>query len=279
VTPCRALIGSLIDYAGLFPPSALPMAKAVELYSRYKSSPEQWILGRFVVPVARLDEFEAYAPANAGWRLSVLAGANLEADLERIARFRRMNIDVIEIKASDAAQIESAARRLPNGLTPYFEVSDVALIETIGRAGARAKIRTGGITPEAFPEAGHIARFIGACARSGTPFKATAGLHHPLRCYRALTYSSGGPSGWMYGFLNVFIAAVLARMGLAEADTIPLLLEESIEAFSFGDGSITWRGHAATTNDIAAARSGFAISFGSCSFEEPVNDLRALHLL
>ena len=46
----------LVDYAGLFPPAALAMAEAARRYAAYLGSPEAWMLGRFVVPVERLDE-------------------------------------------------------------------------------------------------------------------------------------------------------------------------------------------------------------------------------
>jgi hypothetical protein len=153
------------------------------------------------------------------------------------------------------------------------------LSPSIRSFGARAKIRTGGVTPEAFPNARFIADFLAACAKAGTPFKATAGLHHPLRCFRPLTYSADGPSGWMFGFLNVFLAAGLARNGVAPEDLVPLLLEESIDRICFAHDHIAWNGHTLTTAAISAMRAEFAISFGSCSFEEPVSDLKLLHLL
>ena len=146
-------------------------------------------------------------------------------------------------------------------------------------AGARAKIRTGGITPEAFPRAAEIAKFLLTCAEHNVPFKATAGLHHPLRCHRPLTYSPDGPSGWMFGFLNVFLAAALARQGLSQDLLEQLLLEESPRALQLSDAQITWAGHTLNVEEIAAARREFAISFGSCSFEEPVADLKSLGLL
>jgi hypothetical protein len=187
-----------------------------------------------------------------------------------------MSIDMIELKAADETQIDRAARALPGGLTPYFEISDVDLLPAIRAAGARAKIRTGGVTPEAFPPAENIARFLAGCAKTEVAFKATAGLHHPLRCHRPLTYSPDGPSGWMFGFLNVFTAAVLAHKGLDSEAIEPLLTEESL---SFTDDAISWSGHRITAAEITTARHTFAISFGSCSFEEPVADLKALRLL
>jgi hypothetical protein len=274
VSPLRALLENLIDYAGLFPPSALHMARAVENYQRYRESPESWMLARFVVPVSRLDEFEATLSGQVPL-VSALIGADLESDLDRIER-SPVPIDTIEMKASDADYIESAVRRIRRHITPYFEISDVSLVPAIRSTGARAKIRTGGVTPEAFPPAAHIAQFLEICAATGTPFKATAGLHHPLRCYRPLTYSADGPSGWMFGFLNVFIAAVLARKGISVER---VLTEESVSAFRFAGHAIEWSGHTISTEEIVSARREFAISFGSCSFEEPVADLRALKLL
>jgi hypothetical protein len=256
MTPIRALLENLIDYAGLFPPSALPMAAAAANYQRYRQSAEQWMLARFVVPVSRLDEMEA-AWTGPAPLVSALIGNDVEADLARIAK-SPLPIDTIELKAAQFGPI-------PRHLTPYVELTDLSMIPALRAAGARAKIRTGGVTPEAFPAASAVAAFITACARENVPFKATAGLHHPLRCYRPLTYESGGPSGWMFGFLNVFVAATLARKGVTELE--PVLLAE------------TFDDHGLTAEDFASARREFAISFGSCSFEEPVADLRALGLL
>jgi len=258
------LLESLIDYAGLFPPAALPMPKAIENYSRYRQSPEAWMLAKFIVPVARLDELEQCA-AGAQFPMSVLASADLAADLERISR-SRTPIDTIELKASNAAHIESAMRLIPANITAYFEVSDLSLIPSVAAIGARAKIRTGGITPEAFPDAAFVAQFLAACAKADVAFKATAGLHHALRCFRPLTYSADGPSGWMFGFLNIILAAELARDGRPATELDTVLLAETI-------------GKLGLSGEKLGENRGFLISLGSCSFEEPVADLRALNLL
>jgi hypothetical protein len=266
VSALRSLLENLIDYAGLFPPAALPIQEALSNYARYCSSPDSWMLARFVLPAARLHECTTSIP------VSALIGPDLDADLDRISR-SPFRIDTVELKTT---QIETAMSRIPSQVTPYFEITDLSLIPAIAAAGARAKIRTGGITAEAFPSAAAIAQFLVACAQHRTPFKATAGLHHPLRCYRPLTYSAGGPSGWMFGFLNVFLAAALARREVATEVLEQLLVEESPNAFKFGGDRIAWSGHMLATEEIAATRREFAISFGSCSFEEPVADLKAI---
>jgi len=252
------------------------MPKAIDTYSAAKSSPEAWMVARFVIPVARLDEFEESAPAHiTDWTLSALAGGNLETELARIKQFNDRNrgrfvIDTIEIKANDVAEVESKSRMIPERLTVYLEVASAELVKAVNDVGARAKIRTGGITPEMFPPAAQIAALIDACAQTGTAFKATAGLHHPLRCHRPLTYSADGPSGWMYGFLNILASAIFAQSGGRAKELEPLLLAETSGALRLDE---------IEPDEAAGMRRDFFMSIGSCSLDEPVTDLKALHLL
>jgi len=227
----RVLLDHLIDYAGLFPPAALSMQDAVRNYARYREGDHAWILGKFVVPAARMKEVPADFP------LSILG--------------------VDEVKADE---IERAA--------PDAFVEGVPLDE-IQRRGLRAKIRTGGVTPDAFPPIDDVATFIRACVAKGIAFKATAGLHHPLRCVKALTDEPNAPIGTMHGFLNVFLAAAMPDH--AEA----ILAETDPRAFAFDDGGAAWRDHRVSVEDLATMRE-LAISFGSCSFEEPIGDLQQL---
>ena len=250
----RAFFEALIDYAGLFPPAQLPMREAAANYARYRESPESWMLAKFVVPIARANDVDLTFP------LSVLSSGDFAADAQLLEKLP--NAGAIEIKTSHASQIESAMWSLPKNIDKYFEITDLSLIPVIADYSARAKIRTGGVTPDAFPSAEYIAQFLIACARENVAFKATAGLHHPLRCYRPLTYSSDAPAGWMYGFLNVFAAAALARDASID-DLRPVLLAENLDGIP----------------QAAMRQRGLAISFGSCSFEEPVADLKALGIL
>ena len=189
-------------------------------------------------------------------------------------------IDVAELKASTPGEIESQRAELPRFFTAYFEIpitGDVSpLVKSIARVQSRAKVRTGGVTPDAFPPANEIVDFIAACRRETVPFKATAGLHHPIRATYRLTYEPESPSGTMYGFLNVFMAAALIHGGASSESALQLMGEEDPSAFSFTDDAITWRGKRIGAEQIQASRAELAISFGSCSFREPVDEIASL---
>ncbi|MGH9755049.1 MAG: hypothetical protein ACREA2_19910 [Blastocatellia bacterium] len=299
----RDLLSGLIDYAGLFPPAALDMPAATRKYAEYRESEYCWALGRFVLPVARLDEFEKAAEGvlpDGGWeggdfwRLSALGGAELSSDLNRIAEFNKKYatldsyegvaiIDTIEIKAALPADIENATKLMPAKLTPYFEIpigdDPTELIKSIAETEARAKIRTGGVTADAFPSSFDLARFIKICAEEDVPFKATAGLHHPMRSVNKLTYAPDSASAMMHGFLNVFLAAAFAQSGMDVDRLVELLEEKSPEAFQFDSGGVTWRDELIVRGQLRNSRNLLAIAFGSCSFEEPIEDLKKIGLL
>jgi hypothetical protein len=205
----RELLRGLIDYAGLFPPASLDVPDAVRNYRAYRSGPHAWMLGRFVVPAARVAEIPAEFP------MSVIAP------------------DKKSERAGDIEYIEIPVTADPAGMS------------------ARAKIRTGGSTADAFPTAEDLAGFLHRAAAARVAFKATAGLHHPL------------PSPPMHGFVNVFLAACRVWHGASEADALATLRETSIR-FDL------------TPDQIRDAHANFAISFGSCSFEEPIEDLKEL---
>ncbi|MHB8839090.1 MAG: hypothetical protein ACYC7F_09090 [Gemmatimonadaceae bacterium] len=282
----RAVLTGRIDYAGLFPPAALSMADAVANYAAYRDSPDGWALARFVVPVVRLEEFEAAAEPHlhgAPWRLSVLAQAS-EADVIGAFNARMEGLALADTVESRAASVDDV-----HALTPLASIATVyvelpvhedpeRLIAAVASRGLRAKIRTGGVTADAFPTPAQVARFLAACARHGVMLKATAGLHHPLRGDYALTYAANTPRGTMFGYLNVFLAASFARQGMAEADLVPLLELRDASALQFSDEGVTWRGQLLSSATLAADRAGFAVSFGSCSFREPLDDLSALPL-
>jgi hypothetical protein len=286
-------LANLIDYAGLFPPAELDMRAAAQEYARARRSPEAWMLGRFVVPASRLDELTEAAGAflAAGdhpWRLAVLLGADPRSEAAAIVALNerlsiRMAAETVELRASTPREVDGVLASLPAEAIAYVELPTTAdlvpLLKAVSSRGARAKMRTGGVTPQAIPPPDAVARFVVACAGAGVAFKATAGLHHPVRSLRPLTYAANGPRAVMHGFLNVFAAAALAREGGSPSDVEKLLREEDRDAFAFHDDGLTVGSLRLTASSLVAARSGFALSFGSCSFAEPVSALEGLGIL
>jgi hypothetical protein len=288
----RSLLRGLIDYAGLFPPAGLAMDAVVRNYDSYSNGEHAWMLGRLIVPAARLEEY-AEAVRNTGidanaWSLSVLAAAG---DAATIARFNTGadesgaagsgSIDVLEIKAAHAREIQDAAQAFGRNYQLYFETPPEkwhSLLQATAVAKGRAKIRTGGEVASAIPEESRVLEFLRIASERRLAFKATAGLHHPLRAMQRLTYKPDSPTGVMHGFLNVFCAAVLLwHEPDRRQEAAWMLGERDADAITM-DEAMTWHnsGVTLTTQQIEGAREQFCISFGSCSFTEPIEDLRNL---
>lgn len=292
----RALLTRAIDYAGLFPPSAVSMPEAVLNYATYRNSNYSWMLGRFVVTAARLDEFIESArdfisrdSGDSAWRVSVVVGGEVTAAINQIKEFNArygpgVLCDMLEIKADSKGVIDNAVISLPGGVTAYFELGlDAELPEMVSHLavhGQRAKIRTGGVTADAFPAAAAVIRFVRTCLAANVPFKATAGLHHPIRCFKPLTYEADSAKGTMHGFLNLFLMTGFAREGYRPTLLEDVMEEEFDEVFRFENQSVTWRDEFSLgLSQIENVRSKGIQSFGSCSFDEPVADLQRLGIL
>jgi hypothetical protein len=226
-----ALLTNVVDYAGLYPPASLPLAEVLTNYGRILRSPEAWMLNRLVLPSEHLGKVSL----GESWRVTLL----VEAEPGPLPP----QVETLETKAG---------RRL--SLPTYCEVP----LDDI--EDGYAKIRTTN------PSSDGLAEILAAAATRHLPFKATAGLHHPIRTS-------------MHGFLNVFVAATFAYLGMDRGMLTNLLNETDPQAFDFQNDSLRWRDWRASTADVARARREFAHSFGSCSFDEPVNDLRALGLM
>ncbi|HUF65725.1 MAG TPA: hypothetical protein VMM17_07080 [Gemmatimonadaceae bacterium] len=295
----RALLTRIVDYAGLFPPAQLGMKEAVGSYAGYLAGPHRWMLGRFVVPAVRLDEFEAAAarhfPRGQGsqpWQLSALVGIDVRADVDRMLRFNCSHwegsatghavIDAAELRVAEPGEIEALASELPRNFRYFFEhplePDPEPFIAAAGRAGAGVKARTGGVTAAAFPGTGAVARFLAACVGAGVRFKVTAGLHHPVRGEYRLTYERDAPCGTMLGYLNVFLAAAALAAGESIASAHALLERSDLEGLAFEPEGVRWGDLAISGGAIERARE-LAVAFGSCSFREPVDELIAAGLL
>lgn len=300
----RALLDRAIDYAGLFPPANLELAPALENYSGYVRLPDAWMLSTFVLPVAEFDaaarslsRFDGQYPL----RISALgprtdtAEAFLQslcATVDSIAAFSTTcgaaaSIDQLEMPlpaAIDAELLQRMRSLLAHSkLNAFWEAPPqkaARAMELIAQSNATSparkfafKLRTGGVTVEAFPSSAQIATALVAAAKNAVPIKFTAGLHHPVRLFHESVQTK------MHGFLNVLGAGVLAaEHGWSEEQTAQMLDDESPASFSFTDECFAWREWKIPTARISELRK-LVTSLGSCSFEEPREDLRALKLL
>ena len=316
MTPAaHALLDGLIDYAGLFPPAALDLEGAVDHYARHRTSREAWMLQRFITPAALLARdagLDGHVEQHGGmpWHFSVLGLSRDDGESWLDAARRTLEVahafdarhdgatacDRFEIKlpadlASDHGALVSvltdleAAYRERGDAAPraalevalddrnVLEVAADATVEVNRRADRPAfalKFRCGGVTPDLVPSVEQVAGAVSTAIQAGAPFKATAGLHHPLPNHDAAVGAR------MHGFLGVFGGAALARLhGLRADDLAEIVDDDDPASWSIEDG-LRWRSLRATAAEVADARQQSALSFGSCSFEEPLEDLEAM---
>jgi hypothetical protein len=298
----RVLLDHAIDYAGMFPPCALALEPALRNQASYVRSSEAWMLNGFVLPVEQFDvarqllsEFDPHHPL----RIAALGPKTTKSDAfldglynaeTAIHSFSEYDTDLVSIshlemflpEDVDSASLK-AARSIVSELPVFLEAPPERAQQTIGLiAGHNShedmatfgyKLRTGGVTADAFPTSAQIARALVTAATNRLPIKFTAGLHHPIRQFRDEVKTK------MHGFLNVLGAAVLAAEHQWDADQAAMMLEdEDSDSFSFTDDFFTW-GKWKIDADRLRYRRKFVRSFGSCSFDEPRDDLRALGLL
>ncbi|MBV9271461.1 MAG: hypothetical protein JO165_10220 [Candidatus Eremiobacteraeota bacterium] len=295
----------LIDYAGLFPPAKLAMAQAVEEYFACREIAQAWMLGRFIVPASRIPELLEHYKRDEAIELSVILDAlpapaqwtdnvsRILSELAALARGEsRVRIAALEVPLPPLLTLRDtfdasigqfailsenhslrdlpAFLELPRG--PRWRESLSGAMTVLHRYGLGAKIRCGGVVADAFPPPEDVAAFVMAAREEAVPYKATAGLHHPVRHLSM--------SGFMmHGFLNVLAAAVFARAG-ADAQTLQAIVsEEQPDAFVFDGAGLQWRELRATVEEIAETRARAFIAYGSCSFREPVDDLTGIRIL
>lgn len=287
MSAAEALLTHIADYAGLFPPASLDMQTAVMNYQNYLGGDDAWMLGNFLVPAARLEEFrQAFesiccSEQEHPWTISIVCAGDLTNDSHFIDSFQEGAVFLagFETRVADAKAAEQALSALPTNRPLYVEFvpeSAAAVLPILAAKNARAKLRTGGVTPAAIPNVDAVAQFLLACACERVPFKATAGLHLPVRGEHRLTEDPDSQTATMHGFVNLFLAAALAFFGSEEPAVLRTLSEQDPGAFQLDDDLIRWHGHAFTSDQIEQVRRNFAISFGSCSFDEPVAALREL---
>ncbi|GBE24056.1 hypothetical protein BMS3Bbin02_00321 [bacterium BMS3Bbin02] len=303
----RILFEGLIDYAGLFPPASLTMDAAVAEYRAIRGSPDSWMAARFIAPASRLVELASVlAPTmtkgEPTWPIAVILDGDVgaavaatqmvSAEMGSALQFVFAEVPLPAEFAGPSptgefSAIVDAACAISPSIVPFFEIPrtedwratlDLLLPMIAGAATTRrrllgAKLRTGGVTREAFPTSEEVADFILGCSANGVPFKATAGLHHPYRhTWNELDVDR-------HGFMNLLAAAALADVGAPRDAIVGALDVTDDDAFAVGMSGITVGDILLDVPTLQRIRTTRFPSYGSCSFDEPTDDLRALDLL
>ena len=306
----RDLLQGLIDYAGLYPPASLDLRSAMAEYREARNGPHAWMLGAFVVDAGRLEDLAAALVATmsrseAPWRVSVILDGEPAASASQAASFEAhmapaASVAMVEARlpadTADAAEPRERAAaamprfkaaagispavfpflEVPSGLTPSQTRRAVGAIADVSEGRGRragAKLGCGGLSADAFPDVDSVAAFMVACRDRSLPFKAGDGLHHPLR------HLDADLGVVRHGFMNLLVATALSERGVATGTIAAIVAEQDPSAFSFGASGVGWRGQQAGADVIARMRADRFTSYGSCSFDEPVEELEGLGLL
>ncbi|BAQ08579.1 hypothetical protein OXB_0107 [Bacillus sp. OxB-1] len=309
----EAFLNTLIDYAGLFPPAKLPLDQAIRNYASYVNGEDAWIVGPFVIPAASLDQLDEHISLFTEERpllLSVLGRKGedeatsvlyMEDDFQKVEELRERYGKVVQVDFFEVAMpslnpgkpyLEKVQKMMAeHRLTCYAELpiqgndptwsdslSDVlSKVSSINKGYSQplgAKLRSGGITAELIPSIEIVASFIHGCKEHKVPCKFTAGLHHPIRMYREEVGTK------MHGFVNVFAAGLLAYVhNLEKPRIMEILRDQAPSSFSFQPEKLVWNELEVSVHDMKELRERYLCSYGSCSFDEPRDELRALDII
>jgi hypothetical protein len=285
----RVAFAHYIDYAGLYPPASLQLDDVIARYARYHAGPMSWMLGRLIVPAERLGEAAALASAVGAtvaspWPVSVLVGRPdaAAAGWRAVAGIAgsALSAGSIEAIAEGTAEIAAIASAFPSTVERFIEIpidpDPAPLMSALADVGCMAKVRAGGTTADKFPTTERLARFLARALAARVPVKATAGLHHAIRASHPMTYDAASPSAVMHGFANLAFAAALLSAGKIDQELADALLDDDRpDVFRFGGRAGAWLNAIVTYGEFAEGRR-LLRSVGSCSFEEPVDDVRRL---
>jgi len=269
------MFAGLLDDAAIFPPGNLSLGEAVRAHLAHGIASYADLVGPLVVSAADLTALaEATADLPAGsvaLSVTVPTPAAVDAALERARAIRAVHLAALEVAvpegvaAADIVPMLDVTVGRSSGLEVYVELPRDArrseLIAALAGSPYRAKLRTGGVRADLYPDEAELAAAIVALVRAAVPFKATAGLHHAIRNTDPVTGFE------QHGFLNVLAATDAALRGADEAEVRGWLAER--------DGG---RLAAQVAGLSPATREAFC-SFGTCSIDEPVAELTELHLL
>lgn len=266
------LVAGLLDDAAIFPPGNLPLAEAVVAHRRHLESAYAAMVGPFVVGAAMLPRLADLVGADESFEVAVtvphprLLGEVLrDADAVPGVRIAAVEVALPEDVAPDEVVPLLDAALSGRDLTAYVEVPRddrrEAVVAALRATPYPAKLRTGGVTADLYPDVDELAAVVADLVHAGVPFKATAGLHHAVRNTDPVTGFD------QHGFVNLLCAVDAVQEGGAAADAARLLAERDPVALAAALRALDGR--------AADVRSAFR-SFGTCSIDEPREELAAL---
>ena len=296
-------LDKLIDYAGLFPPAKLEIEPSLKNYAESIHSSDSWIMSQFIIPVSRLhevsaDEMKKYSK-DFPLRLSLISAdisneidivnqflnryenstifTGHESRISDLSTFSQHLLDIHQLPKEQSLDFVSFYEVGPseNWLSQMNEtVSKISTFNTNYETNIGFKLRCGGVEAYMFPPVEDIAHVILACIEAGVSMKFTAGLHHPVRHYNESVKTK------MYGFFNIFIGGMIAhKFSLGIDSLVGILVDENSENFKFDENGLSWKNYSISNFEIQNYRQTSFISYGSCSFDEPREDLQQLGLL
>jgi hypothetical protein len=281
------LFTRFLDDAALFPPGSVPLAQAVPAHLAHLESARGPLVGPFVVASSSLPALagllQGRPPRSFEVAVTVPGPGAVRASLEAAARIPALDVRAVEVgvpagvvAAEDVVPTLDLALRGDLGraaggsrATVFVELPRDerrgALIDELAGTAYLAKLRTGGVRADLYPDAAELGSAIVALVRAGVPFKATAGLHHAVRNTDAATGFE------QHGFVNMLVAVAAALEGADASEAAVVLADRDGAGLAASLGA--W-----PVGQAEQVRSVFR-SVGTCSIDDPASDLYALGLL
>jgi len=274
------------------------MGEAVAEYQEAIHSGTRWVTGRFLCRSSQLEDLASVTTVGLRrgdhpWQVGMIVDMSPGASAALGQDFHREMSPAMRITASeaklaspavaDAGSLVDMLGTIDTDMAVFVEVDghrsiegqlrDIAeALRDRGRAGG-AKLRCGGLSAEDFPSVETVASFIWEASLLSLPFKATAGLHQPIRHHDAAI------GAWRHGFVNLLLACAAADAG-EDLDTIRRIIgEEEPSAFGFTPMAASWRELTIPGSAIKRARRSGMVAYGSCDLAEPLEALMALGFL
>lgn len=281
------LFTGFLDDAAVFPPGSVPLAQAVPAHLAHLASAQGPLVGPFVVAASALPSLgplvQGLPPRSFAVSVTVPGPGDVRAALEAAALVPALDVRAVEVGVpADVAEVDEVVPALDLALrgdlartadgsrvTAFVELPRderrATLFDALAGTAYLAKLRTGGVRADLYPDAAELGAAIVALVRARVPFKATAGLHHAVRNTDAATGFE------QHGFLNVLVAVAAALDGADVTEASVLLADRDGAALAASAGA--W-----PLGQAEQVRWCFR-SIGTCSIDEPVSDLATLGLL